>query len=174
MEALEVKGFSKAFQTDKELTLTRRWNNFIIYIIPLALSLYLGVSIIYILPVMFDLTGLKKIAVITGSIIVFTLPLLYLGLCGLLNTITLKFNSQGIRLENKPIHWFLSPNQFIPKSDISQILVKEVVHKTVPIYLLIIQLKTGKEIIIQSYGLYFGEKAAYYANDTANLILKYV
>ncbi|MCU0439910.1 MAG: hypothetical protein MUC49_18655 [Raineya sp.] len=163
MEALEVKGFSKAFQTDKKLVLARKWGAYIVYLLPLA----------------FGLMGLQMISISIGSVIIFSVPLLYFGLSGIINTVVFTFSSEGIKIQNQPIPWFLPPDRLIPKSEIKQVMVKESVRKkngsvVSRDYDVIVKLNNRKDILIKSYGDYPGKHASSNANKVANLILKHI
>jgi len=163
MEALTLKGFSKAYQTGTELVLARRWGGYFIYLAPLAIGLFC----------------LQMVSVSVFAGLLFCFPFLYLGLSGMINNVIFTFDSKGLKITNKPIPWFLPPDKLISKSEIKQVFIKEIVRKqngsaTGRSYDVKIKLNNGNEVLIKSYEYVAGNSASSDASSLANLILKYI
>lgn len=155
MENIEVKGFKKVYKTDLELVLQRYWAVRWIYLVPLSFGLYILFASIS--------SGFWAL-----SIILFTIPFIYLGAAGVINNAIFIFDREGFKFKNKPIPWFIPADYAIPRADFKQILRQETRRSSSTDFDVYLELKDGQKILIKSYS------NAQDANDLSSVILAFM
>ncbi len=164
MENLSIKGFTKVSQDGKRLVLARKWGG------------YLG----YLLPLSFGLVSLQTLSFSFAAGLTIAVPLIYLGISGLLNNVMYTFDETGIKIQNKPIPWFLPADRFIAIDAIKETYLRELITKNKQsgtrsgvLIEVRIKLNQGNELTIKSFG---GNTSQDYENATlvGNLIKRYL